>query len=49
MEEFVSHWTDMCEVLWWGFLLKSVDQIQLWLTSDKDNIYVYEWHTIVRY
>ena len=49
MEEFVSHWTDFCEVLYCGFSLRSVDQIQFWLKSDKDNIYLYELHPVVIY
>jgi len=37
MESLCSHWTDFHEILCWGFSLKSLTQIQVWLISDKKN------------
>jgi len=36
-EQLGSQYTDIREILYWRFVLKSVDQIQFWLKSDKNN------------
>jgi len=35
--------TDIREVLYWGFLLKSVEVIRLWLESEKMRAILYEF------
>jgi hypothetical protein len=37
MENLVSLWKEFNETLYWGFLFKSIDDIQIWLKSDKNN------------
>jgi hypothetical protein len=35
------HWTDFCEIGFWGKLLKSVAKLQIWLRPEKNRtIYV---------
>jgi len=34
MKQLGFHWTHFRKILYWGFLLKSKDDIQIWLKSD---------------
>jgi hypothetical protein len=42
MKMFDFHWTNLDEMWRLNFLRKSVDKIQLWLKSDKNNGY-FKW------
>jgi hypothetical protein len=35
IEQLGYKWVDFHEILFWGFLLKSIDQIEVWFKSDK--------------
>jgi hypothetical protein len=37
MERFGLHCTDFCVIIYWEFLLKSVNKVQVCLKSDKNN------------
>jgi len=36
-EALGPNWTGFREFIYWGFLLKSVDHIQIWLRSGENN------------
>jgi hypothetical protein len=37
MEQLVSYWMDLNEILFIGILQKSVEKMQVWSKSDKNN------------
>jgi hypothetical protein len=39
MEQLSSHWADFLEIVYWGVFKKSVEKIQDYLISDKNNGY----------
>ena len=39
MEQHGSHWTDFLEILYLNTFLKYVLKSQVWLKSDKNNVY----------
>jgi len=38
VEQLNSHWADFCEASYWVFLIKHVNQIQVWCKSDKPTL-----------
>ena len=43
VEQLCCHWNDFCDILCWGLLWKSVDQMEVLLKSDKQ---CFSWRTM---
>jgi hypothetical protein len=48
LEQLGSHWTDFHEIWYFSFFRKYVENIQVWLQSDKSNGY-FTWRTVYIY
>jgi hypothetical protein len=48
MYQRVSYWANLCEIWYWGDLRKSVEKIQVWLRSVKNNGYL-TWNPKMAY
>jgi len=49
VEEMRSHWTYLREIVHWGFVLNSVDEILVRLKSDKNNTLYKKTYEVLHY